>query len=209
MEMLASYNLPFAVALGAMLLLSLLQIVGLADFGPDVDLDVDGDIDGATNFLGGLTTLLGIGRVPFLIWLIVFLFLFAAIGIGIQSLSSFLIGTPLHSWLASAISAVATLPTTGILVRPLARVLPQDETSAVEVDSLVGRRAVIAHGRAAAGYPARAKVLDRYGHAHYVMVEPHEQASELLEGDELLLVRREDQVFYGVPLSERKLAPMS
>ena len=41
------------------------------------------------------------------------------------------------------------------------------------------------------------------------MVEPHEDATEILEGDQVLLVRREGQTFFAVPLAERKLAPMS
>ena len=40
------------------------------------------------------------------------------------------------------------------------------------------------------------------------MVEPHEGGSEMLEGDEVLLVRREGEAFYGVPLQERRLAPL-
>ena len=44
---------------------------------------------------------------------------------------------------------------------------------------------------------------------HNVMVEPHEASDEILEGDEVLLVRREGEVFYGVPLAERKLAPIA
>ena len=64
-------------------------------------------------------------------------------------------------------------------------------------------------GFAAADHPARAKVRDRNGYLHHVMVEPHEAASRMEEGDELLLVRREGQTFYGVALSERKLAPLN
>lgn len=211
MEILAPHNLPFACSLGAMLLLSLLQFAGLGDFGPDIDIntDVDGGISGASGLMDGITTLLGMGRVPFLIWLIVFLFIFAAIGIGIQALAESLTGAPLYAWVAAALSFGASLPVTATLVWPLARVLPQDETSAVSIDSLVGRRAAITTGRAAAGYPARAKVLDRYGHTHFVMVEPHEQSSEIHEGEQVLLVRREGQTFFGVPLAERKLAPVS
>ena len=41
------------------------------------------------------------------------------------------------------------------------------------------------------------------------MVEPHEGASVIPAGDEVLLVRKEGNVFFGVPLAERKLAPMS
>ncbi len=119
-----------------------------------------------------------------------------------------LLGEPLDRWVAAAIAAVAGLPVTGVLVRPIAAILPGDETSAVGLDSLVGRRAKIVTGRAAAGHPARAEVHDHHGQPHYVMVEPHEVGSEMLEGDEVLLVRREGEAFYGVALQERRLAPL-
>lgn len=216
MSLLADYNLPFAIAFGVMLLLSLMQFIGLGDlFDLDADLDIDADLDaspdfsGSASIMGGITTLLGLGRVPFLIWLVTFLFLFASIGVGIQLLAGELLGVPLDALLAAAITFGATLPVTATLVRPLGRILPQDETSAVRIDSLVGRRATITTGTARQGYPARAKVHDRHGQTHHVMVEPHEAASEIHEGDEVLLVRREGQTFYGVPLAERKLAPLN
>ena len=216
MGLLADYNLPFAIAFGAMLLISVMQIIGVGDlFDSDVDFDIDTDVDtsadfgGSASIMGGITTLLGIGRVPFLIWLVTFLFLFAAIGVGLQSLASDLLGAPLHALLAAVVSFGATLPATATLVRPLARIMPQDETSAVGIDSLVGRRATITTGTARQGYPARAKAYDRHGQAHNVMVEPHEAGSEIHEGDEVLLVRREGQTFFGVPLAERKLAPLN
>lgn len=213
MTLLADYNLPFAIAFGAMLLLSLMQIIGVGDlFDLDANIDADveaaADFDGSTSIMGGITTLLGIGRVPFLIWLMVFLFLFASIGVGIQSLAGNVLGAPLDALLAAAITFGVTLPATATLVRPLGHILPKDETSAVGIDSLVGRRAAITTGTARKGYPARAKVYDRHGQVHHVMVEPHEADSEIKEGDEVLLVRREGQVFFGVPLAERKLAPV-
>lgn len=211
MSWLADTHLPFTAALGLLLILTLLQIVGvggLFDADADVDLDADGALDTGSVGLGGvLLTLLGIGRVPFFVWLILFLLMFAGIGYGIQEMAAGLTGAALDPWLASLLALLAGLPVTATLVRPLAHVMPQDETSAVGLDSLVGRRARITHGRAARGFPARAQVRDRFGHAHHVMVEPHEDSSEMLEGDELLLVRREEQIFYGTPLSERRLAP--
>ncbi|TIX50364.1 YqiJ family protein [Alteraurantiacibacter aquimixticola] len=212
MSLLADYNLPFAIAFGAMILLSLLQIIGIGDLfdlDADMDVEVDADFDGSASLMGGITTLLGIGKVPFLVWLIAFLFLFALIGVGIQELAMSLTGSPLYAWLAAVLALGATLPATATLVRPLGKLMPQDETDAVGLDSLVGRRATISLGRATAGSPARAKVRDRHGHAHHVMVEPHEQASEMLEGDEVLLVRREGNTFFGVPLAERQLAPVT
>jgi hypothetical protein len=211
MDLLADHNLPFAVALGAILLLSLMQIIGLSDlFSADIDADLDAGaaFDGSTSLMGSITTLLGIGRVPFLVWLMVFLLLFAAIGLGIQELAASLTGGPLYSWLAALFSAGATLPVTAVLVRPLGRIMPQDETDAVDVGTLVGRRAVITIGRAATGSPARARVLDFHGTTHHVMVEPHEAGAEITEGEEVLLVRREGQLFYAMPLAERRLSPL-
>ena len=206
MSLLADYNLPFAAALVLMVLIALLQLLGLGHAFGDVDVDVDGDID--VGAFDGLLSFFGVGRVPFMVWLASFLLLFAALGVGIQALADGLAGAPLDRWLAALLAAAAGLPAAGVLVRPIAAILPRDETSAVGLDSLVGRRARIVTGRAAAGYPARARVKDRHGRAHYVMVEPHEAGSEMLEGDELLLVRRENETFYGVALQERRLAPL-
>lgn len=215
MSLFSDYNMPFAIALGIMALLGVLQLVGIGSFdaGADLDLDVDSGADAATSgnagIGGAITTLLGLGRVPLLVWLIVFLLLFALIGLSIQAFAADLTGSPLYSWLAALLSFGASVPATSLVVRPLARIIPQDETTAVSLDSLVGRRAKITNGRSAAGYPARASVRDRHGQVHYVMVEPHEDSSEMHEGDELLIVRREGQTFYGVAQAERKLSPVT
>ncbi len=208
MSLLADYNLPFAISFGIMVLLALLQLTGLGDFDTGADLDLDTDLDPTSATLGGaITTLLGLGRVPLLVWLITFLLVFTVIGMSVQGFAQSLTGAPLFSWLAALIAGGASVPLTALLARPLGAIMPRDETSAVGLGSLVGRRAVITTGHAAADHPARASVKDRHGHTHHVMVEPHEAGSRMEEGDELLLVRREGQVFYGVALSERKLSP--
>ena len=73
MELLQPHNVPFLAALVLMALLAVSQLLGLGDFadGADADLDVEG---GEVGFLGGLLSLLGVGRVPFLIWLALLLF---------------------------------------------------------------------------------------------------------------------------------------
>ena len=155
----------------------------------------------------GFLTLLGLGRVPLTIWLALFLLMFAGIGLSVQELAESLTGAPLYSWLAAVIAGGAALPVTGVLARPLGAVLPKDHTTAVRTESLIGRRATITDGVARAGSPARARVCDVHGQAHYVMVEPHEQSSELHSGDEVLLVRREKDQFYATALAERRLSP--
>ena len=209
MSLFADYNLPFLIAAGLMVLALVLQLVGLADWdiAGEPDLDVDAADSGSAGLGGALLTLLGLGRVPLMVWLLVFLLLFTVIGMGLQAFAEELTGAPLYPALAALIAGGASLPLTAGAVRPLGRIMPQDETSAVGLDSLVGRRGTVSTGRALRGSPARTTVRDRHGHAHHVMLEPHEDASEIHEGDEVLVVRRDGQTFFGVPLAERKLAP--
>ena len=208
MTLLEPHNLPFAAALVVMLVLAVVQLIGVADFG-DTDIDASGDADGMpdANMFDGLLTLLGIGRVPLTIWLALFLFLFAGIGLSIQELATDMTGSPLYAWLAAVIAGGAAIPVTGVFARPLGRILPKDHTTAVATESLIGRRATISVGVARAGSPARASVKDVHGQTHHVMVEPHEASSEIHAGDEALLVRREGNQFYATALAERRLSP--
>ena len=205
MTLLEAYNAPFAIALLLMAALLVIQVLGVLDI--DIDIDTDGDGAISAGPVDGLLTLLGLGRVPLTVWLVVFLFFFAALGLGIQELAESFTGGPLDAWLAGVLAGAAALPVTSVIAKPLGRMLPQDETSAVGIDTLVGRRAAITEGIAKAGSPARARVKDVHGQSHYVMVEPHEGASEFHAGDEVLLVRREENTFYGTALAERRLSP--
>ena len=213
MTLLEPHNLPFAIAMGLMVLLALVQVLGLGDWGVDADLDVDPDIGADADaslqpgMVEGLLTLLGMGRVPLTIWLALFLLMFAGIGLSVQELATSLTGAPLYSWLAALIAGAAAVPVTGVLARPLGAILPKDHTTAVSTASLIGRRATITDGVARTGSPARARVRDIHGQAHYVMVEPHEETSALHAGDEVLLVRREKDQFYATALAERRLSP--
>ena len=207
------YNLPFAIALGLMVLLLVLQLVGIGDFDIDADLDIDVDPDvgdpTSAGLGGAILSLLGLGKVPLFVWLITFLLAFATIGMSIQALAADLTGSPLYPWLAALFAGGASVPVAAVLARPIGAVMPKDETTAVGLDSLVGRRGTVTTGRAGRGSPARTKVYDRHGHAHHIMIEPHEDASEMLEGDEVLLVRRDGQTFFAVPVAERRLAPLA
>ncbi|MEO1647620.1 MAG: OB-fold-containig protein [Pseudomonadota bacterium] len=208
MTLLAEYNLPFLIALITLVLISVAQIVGLGDiFDADGDIEIDVDPDAAisSGWLEGVFSLLGLGKVPFLIWLMLLMFVFAAIGVSGQALAVALLGVPLDAAAAALLAAAAALPINGALTRPLARLLPQDETSAVSLDSLVRRDAQIQIGTAKRGSPARSKVIDVFGHPHFVMVEPHDPDTFMSEGDTVLLVRREGQTFYAVHYESPKL----
>ena len=201
---LAPANLPFSVALAVMLMIGAVEALGLGfgavhlDAHADVhaDLHVDGDL--GVDPLGWL----GLGTVPLLVLLVILLALFGLIGIFVQQVATALAGAPLSPWLASAIALVGALPLGGLCAGGVARILPHDETTAVSLDSLVGRRATVTVGVARCGSPARARVKDMHDQAHYVMVEPMERSTAVEAGGTLLLVRREGEIFIGLAEGE-------
>jgi len=198
MSLLEPHNLPFLIAFGSLAVIAVLQLTGVSEA-----------IEGAGEFeapdgleVGGfgeaLTTLLGLGRVPLLIWLAMLLLVFATVGVIGQAVLVSMLGAPLSAGWAALVAGGAALPLNSIAMRPLGAVMPKDETTAIGLDDLVRRDAEIQIGTARAGSPARAKVIDMHGQTHFVMVEPHDTAAELTAGDTVLLVRREGQTFYGV-----------
>ena len=193
---LADENMFFVAALVLMVAIGLLQLVGLGEFGVDLDADVDGEVGGVAD---GLASFLGIGRLPFLMLLTLFLMLFALTGFVGQQLFQAFTDSLLTPYFAVPGAAAIALPFTGLLSRPLARILPRDETTAISIDELVGTRATIEIGTARLGYPARARASDRYRHVHFLMVEPDNADLSFVQGDEVLLVRREGEVFQAVP----------
>ena len=185
-------NLPFSVALLVMLMIGAAEAIGLGAGAAHFDSDLDAH--------AGFDPLawLGIGKVPLLIVLVVLLASFGLIGIALQELAVSLWGAPLSPWLAAPAAFAAALPLTGIGARGLARILPADETTAIGLGALVGRRAEIVIGEARRGCPARARVRDAFGQTHYVMVEPTDEDASLATGATALLVRREGELFFGL-----------
>jgi membrane protein implicated in regulation of membrane protease activity len=191
--MLAPENLPFSVALLVMLMIGALEAFGLGAAAAHFDVDADVHADG-----GDLLGWLGFGKVPFLILIVVLLVLFGMIGLALQQVVTALAGVPLAPWNASAIAFVASLPLLGVSARALGRILPHDETTAVSLDTLLGKRATVTVGTARRGSPAQARVRDIHGQSHYVMIEPHDDAHSVSEGETVLLVRREANIFIGL-----------
>lgn len=197
-------NLPFAVSLALMVMLALVQLIGLGHaLGGDAHhVDVDhGDVD----IDGGLLSLIGFGRLPLLMWLMLLLALFGLLGLAGQQMLASLFGQSLDGWIATPVTALVALPATGLVVRPLAAILPRDETTAVSIDTLVGREGELVIGTATPGNPARARVLDAHGLAHHVMVEPDGPGQAFIEGERVLLVRREGDLFKAITRGDHRL----
>ena len=182
---LAPENLPFSVALLVMLLIGLVEALGLGAAAAHIDIDADAGAD----LLGWL----GIGQVPLLMLLVVLLAWFGIVGLAVQQVTG-----PMSPWLASAGAFAAALPLTGFTARGLARIMPRDETTAVSIDTLVGKRASVTVGVARRGSPAQARVRDVHGQTHYVMMEPCGDGEAVAAGETVLLVRREGNIFIGL-----------
>ncbi|BBD99499.1 DUF1449 domain-containing protein [Sphingobium amiense] len=192
--LLASENIVFVSAIMLMLLIGLVQAIGIAG-------DFDADFGGEADLLGWL----GVGRLPLLMLLAIFLALFGMIGLIGQHLMLDLAGTMASPWIAAPAAAAASFPLTGLSARLLAPLLPRDQSSAVPLDALIGAVARIVTGQARSGFPARARVEDGFGQTHYVMVEPDNPGQTLNEGEAVLLVRRDDHLFRAISYGDHHL----
>ena len=184
-----SATAPFTIALLLMVLLGLVEAIGLGSSAVDLD----------AAEIGGALDWLNVGRLPLLMLIVVFLTAFGLVGLVLQSLAISLAGGVLPWFAAIPAAVLAAAPATRWLGTGLSRVLPRDETTAVDIDSLVGRRARVVVGIARRGYPARARVEDAHGHIHHVMVEPNDDAS-FTDAAMLLLTARHGDTFHAVEL---------
>ena len=201
MELLqAPQNLPFSIALGLVILLAALQVVALLLGGPigiggsDIDVDVEpGEIE--IGALSAALDWLGVGKVPLGILFSLWAAGFGMAGLTLQALVKSQSGAFLPMLLASGAAfglSIPLLKVSGMILRPL---LPRDETEAVAVETLIGSEGEIVVGCARRGRPTQARVRDKWGTPHYVLVEPENDKDEFPAGSKVLLLKRSGHVF--------------
>ncbi|MEM7318164.1 MAG: OB-fold-containig protein [Pseudomonadota bacterium] len=177
------------------------------DIDPDIDLDgfelaeVEPELDTAPEM--GLTSWLGWGKMPFMIWVAVFLAAFGLSGMGLQLSLRDLFGFDAPAVLASIPALVFGVWFARGFGGVFARLLPKTETESVSERMLARRRGIITQGTAARGRPAEVKVTDRFGNFHYLRAEPFQDGQELAQGTEVLVLRnRKSGAFVLVGLSD-------
>lgn len=200
-------NITFSVALMIMLMLGILEVINLLIGGVSDWLDQllpDSLLENATNIHldspGAFVSFLAwlyVGRVPVLMWLVVFLAVFSITGFVLQNIWAGIFAKYLSVWIASLFVLILSLPIVRLVSQGLYKVLPKDETTAIHSDTLVGLAAEIILGDAKQGSAAQAKLLDQFGQVHYVMVEP-DQEEILTQGSEVLLVSKEGTIFKAI-----------
>ncbi len=183
--------------------IGVIEVVGLG-LG-HLDLDADASADAGDSVLGWLG--LG-GELPILIWLTSLLGCFTVSGIAVQQSMTALFGAPLHPGLAAGAALLIGTVLNTFAANGLARVMPGFESTVVSTNDLLRRRGTVLEGTARRGSPARAKVLDHHGQAHFVMLEPHEDEDSIAAGETVLLVRREGTLFFALPERAAFLNPI-
>ncbi len=176
------------------------------DIDVELDIDVDGALDGAGSPLdtdavsapdapgaGPLSSILGwlcVGRVPVLVLLMIFLTAFGLSGFFVQGVAQSILPFALP-----VIIAVVPAIFTGVFATrwaglALAKVMPKEQTEAVSQKRFIGRIATIVRGEARADLPAEAKLTDRYGQTHYLLVVPDLADAVFTAGEEVLVVKQ-------------------
>lgn len=207
MELLfADQVFPFAVSLCLMLLIALIQVLGMVTGAgiseaiesllPETDMGLEaepGALEG-----GAVASMLGwlhVGRVPVLVLLVVFLTGFGLAGYAVQLVLQNSIGMMLPASLAVIPSFLAAVPVLRVSGTVLARIMPKDETTVLRTSSFIGHVATIVVGHARQDLPAEAKLQDRFGTDHFLRVIPEEGADQINQGAEVLLVRKQGDLF--------------
>jgi hypothetical protein len=189
----AAQTWPFVVALLLLLLVTMVEglsvLFGMSASGwidsvlPDPWDGVHGPVD---NWLGWLH----VGRVPALVLIVIFLAAFSFTGLTANMVVHRMFGIWVPVLVSMPLAFVSAMPVVRILGAGLARLIPKDESSAVTLDTLVGRVAMMIGGEAQSGNPAQGKVVTDSGQTLYVMVEPDDAQGALRNGDKVLLVRQ-------------------
>ncbi|WP_298848687.1 OB-fold-containig protein [uncultured Ruegeria sp.] len=183
----------------------------VADFDLDIDADVDlgnfefAEVEADAPELAtvGPLSWLGIGKMPFMIWLAVLLAGFGLSGIGLQLALRDLLGFDLPSWMAAIPAGAFGLWFARGFGAVFARLLPKTETETMSERMLARRRGVISQGTASRGRPAEVRVMDRFGNTHYLRAEPLQEKDTLEQGTDVLVLRdRRRDRFVLVGLSE-------
>ncbi|ENW95537.1 YqiJ family protein [Acinetobacter sp. NIPH 298] len=194
-------NFIFSIALLLCLFIGVLEIILLLlggsssffeQFLPDSLTEInnaDVSIEHSNNVFTQLLEWLCLGKVPLLIWLIIFLTAYGLTGLIIQNIFFLLTEHYFSAWLIAPACLFLCMPIVRYSAAFVAKIIPKDETTAIHSDELIGLTAQIILGEAKPNSPAQAKVKDQFGQTHYVLVEP-ELDIIFHQGQDVILTQR-------------------
>lgn len=207
----APQNFIFGVAITLMLLLFILEMVALMiggtsdwidGFLPDslTEAHAEIGIDSPNVDAGILIRFLSwlyVGRVPLLMLMVVFLAVFGLMGFILQSIIHGMLGFYLPKIIAVIVVWFLSLPIVRLVAKGLYKILPKDETTAIDSKELIGRVGMMVLGNATATQSAQVRVKDTHGQTHYVMVFSDTDET-LIQGESVLLVSQDGANFKAI-----------
>jgi hypothetical protein len=156
-------------------------LLGALDSAFDIDFDSD---------TGGLLTLLGLGKVPLIVWVALQLGIFVLLGYFFSSLAASLLGVS-SIWLAVAVGFVSVW-LSSLACTVLSKVVPRVESDVVSNKSFSGSVAVVVTGDASYTKFAMAVVRDIHNKPHNIKVKAFDEGVELLQGSNVVLVEMQN-----------------
>ncbi len=198
---------PFAVAAGIMVVLGgielLATLVGLSlseIIGKDITAET-----GTESGLGGLFLWINAGRLPLLILIVLALGVFSITGFFLQGLAHGA-GLSIPVWIAAIAAAGFSLPLIRITSRAIARIIPRDESYAVDQADFIGRVAEVSVGPLDQGLPGRVRLKDVFGNWHSLVARAGPDSTPLPVGASVLLVDRDAKSFIAISAPDDLIA---
>ena len=190
---------PFAVAAVMILVIGLTEVVTmLIGFSLSELIGKAVDFDGHSDHgLVNVMSWLNVGGVPLLIFVLLFLGMFAISGFVIQE-AAWSLGGPLPAIVAAPLAFLAALPLVRQSTDFIGGMIPRDESYAVALADLVGRVGEVVVGPLDHGLPGRVRVKDAHGNLHFVAASAAPQSAPLPQGTAVLLVDRDDTHFVAI-----------
>ena len=190
---------PFTVAAAIMVTLGgielLTTLVGFSIselLGKDLAVEADSD-----SGLGGMFLWVNAGRLPLLILIILALGVFSIAGFFLQGLAHGA-GLSVPASIAALAAAACSIPAIRVTSRGIARIIPRDETYAVDEADFVGHVAEVSIGPLDQGLPGRVRLKDVFGNWHSLVARASPDSAPLPVGASVLLVDRDAKGFIAI-----------
>jgi hypothetical protein len=190
---------PFAIAAAIMLALGGIELLAtLVGFsisellGKEVTVEAD-----HANGLGGLFLWINAGRLPLLILIILALGMFSIAGFFLQALAHG-VGISVPVSIAALAAAACSIPGIRVTSRGIARIIPRDETYAVDEADFIGHVAEVSIGPLDQGLPGRVRLKDVFGNWHSLVARASPESVPLPVGASVLLVDRDAKSFIAI-----------
>ncbi|VTU42900.1 MULTISPECIES: OB-fold-containig protein [unclassified Variovorax] len=178
---------PFTAALAAVAVIGMFELLSLVVLGVAAITHVlDNLLDLDTPDFAGLDWVL-IKGVPLMVTLITALGGFGCAGLAVQTMLG-TPGEPVALLPAASIGIVGALASVRGIGAFFKRYQIAHHSTAVSLESLVGREAVLQSQLARIGFLGEALVRDEHGNVHYVFVQPEEGTPDLVHGARLELL---------------------